>query len=164
MEAHPESSVFSYRCCTGIRGRRGMKRNASGPLEVAEMDVDVSPHVFTLSFARADSLKSHGKKTTDGVKQKDFHCIGMAFAAEAKSQQYISLLTEAAWCKRNVTVENSRDRIQTCRQGLWWVLVQSHAKFKVAQSGRFFLCKTAAVRALAVGLLITRMQDKDNKY
>ena len=39
-----------------------MKRNASGPLEVAEMDVDVSPHVFTLSFARADSLKSHGKK------------------------------------------------------------------------------------------------------
>ena len=58
-----------------------MKRNASGPLEVCGRDMSMFYHVFTLPSARADSLKFHGKKKTtdgDGVRQNDFHRIGMA--------------------------------------------------------------------------------------
>ena len=118
------------------RGRRGMKRNASGPLEVCGRDMSMFSHVFTLPSARADSLKFHGKKHWWSQAKwfpQNWHGIC------SSKIPTVHFSTEAAWCKRNLTAENSRDRIQTCRQGLWWVLVQSHAKFKVAQSGRIFM-------------------------
>ena len=115
------------------RGRRGMKRNASGPLEVCGRDMSMFSHGFTLPLGLIH-LNSTAKNT-DGVRQNDFHWHGIC----SSKIPTVHFSTEAAWCKRNLTGENSRDRIQTCRQGLWWVLVQSHAKFKVAQSGRIFM-------------------------
>ena len=86
--------------------------------------------------ARADSLKFHGK--THWWSQAKWFPQNWHGICSSKIPT-VHFSTEAAWCKRNLRVENSRDRIQTCRQGLWWVLVQSHAKFKVAQSGRIFM-------------------------
>ena len=79
------------------------------------------------------------KKTLMEMESGKMISTELAWHCSCSKIPTVHFSTEAAWCKRNLTGENSRDRIQTCRQGLWWVLVQSHAKFKVAQSGRIFM-------------------------
>lgn len=135
------------------RGRRGMKRNASGPLEVCGRDMSMFYHVFTLPSARADSLKFHGKKKHwwRWSQAKWFPQNWHGIAAAAKSQRYISRLrprdASAIWQVKIQEIEFRRAG-RAC-DGCWYRAMPNSRSHSLGE----FLCKTAAVRALKYNLI-----------